>query len=342
MPAPDPWPLLRRLPGNLPAAWFGGVVLCCALLLTVGAVLPARAAGVPVAGSEEVPPAALEILADGRLAGSGSFVAVSGLALTAAHTVRGARQIEVLSPFVGRHDARVVATDLGHDLVLLQVQRREGPFPALPLADEAPPVGTRLQLYGSALFRHGLRLPGTVAKTAPLFEWNSVNRCYTEVQAVAAMTPEGLSGGPWVDDAGRLAGVQSGVAARQGNPVGIAFMSPLPAVRRLVDSRQGTAAATLGGQFAELWEWAPEGRRRGAQPDGLYLLDPLPGGPLAAAGIGRGELITAVDGVPVRYRDQLLAAVRRLLPGDRVTLEIVSPAGTPRTVSLRLAECGAF
>jgi S1-C subfamily serine protease len=312
-------------------------------LLFLGGAGTIWAAESPVAQDDRLAAASLEILADGRLTGSGSFVTSAGLALTAAHAVKGAKRLEVLSPVAGRLGARVVATDLGHDLALLLVDRNAGLFPALDLAETGPGLGDPVYLFGSALFRHGLRLPGVVAKVQPQFEWNGNNRCYTEVEVVAAMTPEGLSGGPWVDGDGRLIGVQNGMVARNGSPVGLAFMSPLAAVQRLVATRQGAAAASLGGQFAEIWEWSPEGAARSTDPaGGIYVIDVLPGGPLAAAGVGRGDRIVTVNGVRMVYRDELLAIIRQLAPGDHAELAVITTTGVRKSVTVGLADCSLF
>lgn len=312
--------------------------LCSLVFLLAGAGLP-----VVAVGDDRLAAASLELLNDGRLTGSGSFVTAYGLALTAAHSIRGAHRLEVLSPEAGRLEAKVVATDIGHDLALLLVERTGGPFPALELAEQPPAVGESLQLFGSVLFRHGLRLPGTVAGEPMQFEWNSSNRCYTGVQAVAAMTPEGLSGGAWVNDDGRLVGVQSGMIVRQGNPVGVAFMAPLAAVQNLIAERQNRVTASLGAQFAESWEWSPQDAGRGNGPrGGVYILEILPGSPLALVGLKRGDLITKFNGAAIDYRDRLLALVRKLSPGNPVELTVLSLAGEEKQITVILADCGFF
>jgi S1-C subfamily serine protease len=72
-----------------------------------------------------VQPAAVEILVEGHLAGSGCLVDKDGLVLTAAH-VRGKpdRACEVNVSALGRLRAAFVAVDLGHDLVLLRLPPR--------------------------------------------------------------------------------------------------------------------------------------------------------------------------------------------------------------------------
>jgi len=50
-----------------------------------------------------------------------------------------------------------------------------------------------------------------------------------------------------------------------------------------------------------------------------------------------GDVITAVDGEPVTGMDDVVAAVNRKVPGDKLTLEI-SRGGEPKTVELTLAD----
>src|SRR5690606_12269049 len=116
--------------------------------------------------------------------------AAHGLAITAAHVVKDRGRIEVLSPVAGRLKAKLVATDLGHDLALLLVERPEDLFPYLELASERPVLGEELYLFGSPLFRHGMLLPGGLAKEGTHFEWNDRHNSYYEAYALSAMTPE--------------------------------------------------------------------------------------------------------------------------------------------------------
>jgi len=61
----------------------------------------------------------VEVLADGKMAGSGAFVSSDGYVLTAGHFITGPEmKLEVLSTTAGRNAAKLVAIDKGHDLAL--------------------------------------------------------------------------------------------------------------------------------------------------------------------------------------------------------------------------------
>lgn len=284
--------------------------------------------------------ASIEILVDGRLAGSGWIAASQGLAVTAAHVVNRGHKIEVLTPANGRLSARVVAMDLGHDLALLKLERLGKLFSILQLSASPPRSGAPLALFGTALFRHGLTIPGSVASDHNMFEWNDVNNCYTEVQPVAAMAPKGLSGGPWVNAAGEVVGVQSTAMTESGALAGIAFMSPLKDIRKLVQEKSSAEVATLGGVYAELWEpTLQRGKTIGGATAGIRVLRILAGGPLDRSGVSPGEIVLTLDGSKLELRDQLIGRIRDLPPGSSHTLTVLGAAGA-REVRVVLAPLG--
>ncbi len=105
---------------------------------------------------------------------------------------------------------------------------------------------------GAPLFRHRVLLSGKVAATGTTFEYYAER--YVEVIDLAATIAMGMSGGPWLDDAGHLVGVQSGVLTQNSVSVGLAFCVPLPAVKTLLKEKKTAATPTLGTAIEELWQ----------------------------------------------------------------------------------------
>jgi S1-C subfamily serine protease len=287
--------------------------------------------------------ASVMVLVDGRHAGSAFFVDSSGLLLTASHVAKdGNGQLDVDSPDVGRLPAKRVAVDWGHDVALLQVAKRDRPYPSLPLADRTPPPGEKILVMGEPLFRHRMLLSGTVASGRESYCYLEDLACYVGVHFVAGPAPQGVSGGCWLDRRGRVVGVQSGYlnANKQKIPAGIAFFAPIGAIRRLLAEQASPAVPTLGTKLDELWT-QPKGfiARFPKGTAGVITVAPAEDGPVAKAGLNKESLITAVDGVKVRYRDDLLDTIRAKKPGDEVTFSVMDPdkEGT-REVKVRLGE----
>ena len=286
--------------------------------------------------------ASVFVLVDGRHTGSGFFAGPDGLVVTSAHMVkRKTRGIEVVSPVAGRLGAERVAIDLAHDLALLRVPKRDQPYPTLPIAERIPPPGTKIFLFGDPVFRHRLLLTGFVALAEPTYCHSGGLQCYTRVFYVAGASPNGTSGGCWADSTGRVVGVQSAyLNIRANTPAGIASASPPDAIRTLLATKRSTEPATLAARLDELWT-QPKGfiARFPEGTTGIVTVVPGKGTPVAKAGLNKESLITAIDGKPVAYIDDLMTAVRAKKPGDQVTLEVLPPDRKPkRTVTLRLAK----
>ena len=115
------------------------LVVSIAWISLSGLANAAESALSPARIYEQAKQASVEILVDGHHGGSGCFVSDDGLVLTAAHIPgRPGRLLEVLTPDGGRLKATVAAVDLGHDLILLRVEPREGGYAVLKLAAEVP------------------------------------------------------------------------------------------------------------------------------------------------------------------------------------------------------------
>ena len=157
------------------------------------------------------------------------------------------------------------------------------------------------------------------------------------VQTDAAINT-GNSGGPLLDSAGRLIGVNTQIASPSGASAGVGFAVPVNTVRRVVP------------QIIDTGEYVPP--RLGIRMDGRGYLSRFVLGRLRAAGVlvvgvergsgaadaglrgtevsrdGRqvtqvGDVIRAVDGEPIGSQGELRAVLDRYRPGDEVTVTIL-------------------
>jgi len=299
-----------------------------------------RARREPLDLYEHARQASLEVIVAGRLEGSGWLADAKGLAVTAAHVVRKhADRVEVISPVAGRLPAKVIAVDRGHDLALLELPKHEKAYPALEVAEGMPPPTSSIFLYGVVQFRHGLLVRGTIARREPSYEYLFELKQYIRAVYVVAPTPNGTSGGCWLDRRGRVVGNQSGFMLRNGDISGIAYVIPPEAIRRLVQTRKSAETPTIGAAVEEIWEQKVDWIEQfPAGTEGIVPVRIHENGPAAKAGIEpRSLVITKVDGKPVHYRDELLDLVRARRPGDEMTLEVLRPdAKSTAEIKLRL------
>lgn len=293
------------------------------------------------AGVDRARSSCVEVLVDGRLGASGWFADGEGGVVTAGHAVRHlTNAFEIVWPGHGRYAAELIATDFGNDIALLQARVPEGRTPRLSVAEAAPPAGEPTYFFGSAQFQHGVLICGHVARAEDTFNYYQQFHWPTRCYLVAAPSPPGVSGGPWLDRLGRVAGNQSGCMNQGSSSSGLALVAPPDAIRRLVATRTTVPLATMGSGLEELWT-QPVGfiRRFPAGVEGLVTVPVETNGAAVKAGLTRESLIIACGGQPVRYRHEMLRIMQAARPGDTLVLDVRDPgsAGT-RAVRVVLQE----
>ncbi len=305
----------------------------CLLSLSTLLVLACRATCGELAphAYETARAATVEVLVNGHLNGSGWIADPKGLVLTAGHVVESPdRKFEITSPSLGRREAKLMAVDLGHDLALLSIEPGKDAYPTMKLAEKCPSPGAAVFLIGAPLYRHGVLTAGTIASAETGFEYYADR--FNEVQHIAATVPRGMSGGPWLNAAGEVVGVQSGVMSQGEIPIGIAFASPLPALRTLFQQRKTASTPALGLVGDELWSQDRKTLDRyPPKSEGLVVKFLKPDGPAARAAIKEFDLIVAADGKPVRVCSDLERIVRSKQPGQPLQLTMLRPDGAGQT-----------
>ena len=297
--------------------------------------------------------------------GSGFVVAADGTILTNAHVitnagetsgpVHGASQIYVEFPDRDRVAARIVGWDVFDDVGVLRIDPRAHALTPLPLGRSAAvAVGEPVAAIGSPLGNADSLAVGVVsgvgrsiaALTAPSFE-------LTDAIQTDAPLAHGSSGGPLLDAAGRVIGINAQIRSDSGGPAGIGFAVPIDSARRSLQAllTKGHRAYAYVGVQAE--DVTPSlARHLGLAVEHGALVDHVTaGGPADRAGLrggtkqetflgetvwDGGDVVTAVDGRPVADADALVRIVTTLTPGRTVHLSVVR--GSRRlTLSITLA-----
>ncbi|MDY0909332.1 S1C family serine protease [Microbacterium sp. CFBP9034] len=156
------------------------------------------------------------------------------------------------------------------------------------------------------------------------------------IQTDAAINP-GNSGGALVDSEGRLIGINVAIATAGGSSgqsgsIGVGFSIPSDIVQRITDEIIADGAATHGLLGANVLSAALV---EGSTMTGAYIDEAVDGGAAAEAGLQKGDIVTAFNGVPVTDSVDLTAQVRAAAAGSEATVTFVRD-GESQTVDVTL------
>jgi putative serine protease PepD len=234
----------------------------------------------------------------------------------------------------------VVGTDPTTDIAVVRVQGMSGLTPISLGSSANLHVGQPVMAVGSPLGLSGTVTTGIVsALNRPVSttgETGNQNTVLDAIQTDAAINP-GNSGGALVNMSGQLVGVNSAIATlggdspdAQSGSIGLGFAIPVDQAKRIADEliSSGTAAhASLGVQVTN-----------DKDTPGAKVVEVVPNGAAAAAGLPGGVVVTKVDDRTVNSADALVAAVRSKAPGDKVMLTFKDPSGETKKVQVTLGK----
>jgi 2-alkenal reductase len=297
--------------------------------------------------------------------GSGFVVSRTGTILTNAHVitnagetsgpVRAADNVYVAFADRDRIPARVVGWDVFDDVGVLRVSPAAHALVPVPLGRSADAVvGEPVAAIGSPLGNADSLAVGVVsavhrsiaALTAPSFS------LLDAIQTDAPIA-HGSSGGPLLDAAGRAIGINAQIRSDAGGSTGVGFAVPIDSARRSLQELLTKGHVTYAYAGVQAEDVTPSLAaalklpvKRGALVDRV-----TPGGPAAAAGLRGGtrerlfegetvhvggDVVVAVNGVPVDGADALVRIVtNRLRPGQTARFAIVR-GGRRQTVAVKL------
>ena len=286
----------------------------------------------------------LSARSDGVASAAGFVIDKEGRLLTNAHVVAGATDISVTFSDEQTVPARVLGKDEETDLALLGVEPEGLDLRPLELgSSRSVHVGDPTISIGNPFGRDRTLTTGIVSAkqrriTAPSgFSVNNV------IQTDGVLSP-GNAGGPLLDAAGRVIGVNSQIEADgpQGEAA-LGFAVPIDTAKALLPSLQ----AHRNVSHAYLGITAGEGPDAlvslGAGRSGVRVKEVDPDGPAVRAGIlgdgsvAGGDVVLSVDGQGVRSMADIDDVVSRHRPGDGIPV-VLSRDGGRLTVQVQLSE----
>ena len=261
--------------------------------------------------------------------GSGVILDTDGNILTNYHVIEGATDIVVTLDDGTSLEAELVGSDESSDLAVIRVKDASSAnLTPIEVGDsDALTVGEWVMAIGSPFGNEQSVSTGIVSalyRSTALPSTSGSSIYANMIQTDAAINP-GNSGGALVNDKGELIGINSVIESYSGSSSGVGFAIPvnyaINIAEQIVDGKTpvhpylGVSLATVN---------ALNARQNGLSVDaGAYVSDITADGPAAAAGIQKGDIITAVDGDAVASADGLIIELREHEVGDKVTMTVV-------------------
>src|SRR5689334_10348418 len=266
--------------------------------------------------------------------GSGFFISADGYAVTNNHVVDGADKVEVTMDDGKTYTAKVIGTDPRTDVALIKVAGRTD-FPFAKLSDAKPRIGDWVLAVGNPFGLGGTVTAGIVSASGR----DIGNGPYDDFIQIDAPVNKGNSGGPAFDTQGEVVGVNTAIFSPSGGSVGIAFSIPAPTVKSVVAQLKDKGSVSRGWIGVQIQPVTPDiadslGLKKA---EGALVAEPQADGPAAKAGIESGDVITAVNGTPVKDARELARTIGGFAPGNSVKLNVLHK-GQDKVINLTLGQ----
>lgn len=262
------------------------------------------------------------------------------------HPISRTRRVRVILNLDSVHDARIVGVDPDHDLAVLKIDAPEHELVPLPIGTSADlKVGQKAFAIGHPWGLQETLTTGVISGLGREIT-SLTNRPIQDVIQTDAAINSGNSGGPLLDSAGRLIGVNTAIQSPSGAFAGIGYAVPVDMVNHIVPQliRNGHVDRPGLGVAIAPDSVVAELVRRGVLPrQGVLVMRLTEGGAAEQAGMRGtqveerilGDLIVAIDDRPVTSALDLYRALEGKSVGE--TVEVISIRdGTEKTITLEL------
>jgi serine protease Do len=266
--------------------------------------------------------------------GSGFFISADGYAVTNNHVVDGADKVEVTTDDGKTYTAKVIGTDARTDVALIKVEGGSS-FPFAKLSEGKPRIGDWVLAVGNPFGLGGTVTAGIVSASGR----DIGNGPYDDFIQIDAPVNKGNSGGPAFNTEGEVMGVNTAIYSPSGGSVGIAFSIPASTVKTVIAQLKDKGSVSRGWIGVQIQPVTADiadslGLKKA---EGALVAEPQANGPAAKAGIESGDVITSVNGEPVKDARELARTIGGLAPGNAVKLNVLHK-GQDKVVNLTLGQ----
>lgn len=273
--------------------------------------------------------------------GSGVIINRDGYILTNNHVIDKASEITVSLSDHREFKGKVVGADPLSDIAVVKIDAGDS-LPVLPFSDSSrAQVGDIVLAIGN---------PFGIGQTVTMGIISATSRGglgiedYEDfIQTDAAINP-GNSGGALINNRGELVGINTAIlAGRSGGNQGIGFAIPINMARHVMDQILKNGKVIRGYIGINIQEVTPElAKAFGMKGQGGVAITGLESdGPAASSGLQVGDVITALDGQPVKDINAFRLRVSQMAPGTSVRLTVLREGGQSKEITVKLGELPA-
>jgi S1-C subfamily serine protease len=333
------------------------------LLVLVGVIALGVGAGFALANGKAAPVGTGVVVIDtnlgyqgGTAAGTGIVLTSSGEVLTNNHVISGATTVKVVLPGTGHsYTAHVVGYDRTGDVAVIQLQGASN-LKTLSLGGSSnPTVGQAVTALGNAGGTGSFTsAPGTVTglgKTITASDGQGASERLTGLIETNAAVQPGDSGGPLLDSAGHVVGMDTAVSTTgfggfQQASASDAYAIPIAkavTIAQQIESGKASTTVHIGATaFVGVQVVSVDAARYGyggygsQSSSGALIAGVVSGGPAAAAGLTAGDVITAINGHAVASPTGVTSRILSMKPGAKITIAYTDQSGASHTASVTL------
>ena len=273
-------------------------------------------------------------------AGTGIIISADGYIMTNKHVVKGSRTVSVVAADGTTYDnVKVVGSDPLNDVAFLKISNVSKLKPAELGDSKTVRIGQKVVAIGNALGQYQNSVTsGIISGTGRSVQASidgttgSQSESLSDLFQTDAAINAGNSGGPLVNMAGQVIGINTAIAS---NANSVGFVIPIGATKGIMQSviNSGTVArAYIGVRYVFI---TPDSAKTYNLPvkQGAYVYTDkgdsvVNGSPAAQAGLQNKDVITKVNDIPIGSKGSLSTLVGEYKPGDKVTLTIMRDGKT--------------
>ena len=250
--------------------------------------------------------------------GSGVIISQDGYIVTNSHVISKADNIIVMLNDGRKATAKVIGSDVESDLAVIKVDLTG--LKPLGFREQSTQVGDVVLAIGNPFGVGQTVTQGIISATGRT--GLGINTVEDFIQTDAAINP-GNSGGALVDAYGQLVGINTAIFSRSGGSMGIGFAIPTEIVKLVMNGIIKDGKVHRGWLGIELQSSMKDPTKLGDDTQGVEVMNVMPNGPAAKAGLQKGDIITAMDNKPVDDANTLIQMVARKAPNSVVNLQVM-------------------